>query len=447
MKRTCIASLVLFMSIFVNSPAMCASLKIISPNGGETPVIGKPVKIQWSAVGIKAKVRLVLLKGGQEVGIIADGLNAKAASYSWTAGQYAGGTAAVGQDYKVRICTVNNQYCAMSNGFFALRTGMPSHIQSVQPSAKTRPALMRERPKIHPAGTLLSQINITSPVANERYRAETPIPVTWDRNSVKHPELHLYLLDGQGNEMERKQIPNTGQYNGLVITKDYTFPGWKFQVKLVATNPGTADTTQTGNSGFFTLRPLKETITLQRTGKVTNTFRSKLHSDDEADCLFAPTLWNGRQPVAGEIKIGHSHLEGKHKKCYYSAAYYFRGHAHFDLNEIKGKEILDATLYLTDSGYEARVPDGTLATNEQLDTKCEIYLDGAGFAKGVLASFFPPGEGKIKSVNVIEAVRYWAGGNANEGLLFKHTLEQVLYVPTACIKYYKNLSLEVRYID
>ncbi len=450
MKKTCIVLLMLFMSVFLNGPAMGASLKIISPNGGETLVIGSPVKIQWSAVGIKEKVRLILVKGNQEIGIIADELKAKPSSYSWAAGQHKGGAAASGQDYKVRICTVKNKYPAMSKGFFTLRTSVLSHLQQAQPSDKVHPAATHP-PVTSQRNSMIRDISfpikITSPVANERYKAETPIPVKWDQNSVKYPELHLYLLDGQGKEIISKKISNTGQYNDLTLGGEYTFPGWKFQVKLVATKPGTLDAAQTGSSGFFTLRSLRETMTLKRTGSVKNTFRSEPWSDGHEDCLFAPPLWNGRQPVAGEIKIGHSLMEGKYKKCYYSAAYYFRGHAHFDFNEIKGKEIIEATLSLTDSGYEARVPDGTLATNEELITKCEIYLDGAGFGQGVIASFFPPGEGNTRSVDVTKAAQYWAKGKPNEGLLFKHTLEKVKYVHSACIKYYKNLRLEIKYID
>lgn len=90
----------------VNPP----TLTITSPNGGETWISGNIQAITWSSsdVGSSALCSLELYKDNVRLGNIASGLSLADGTYSWTVGQYIGGTAPVGNDYKVRIAILGD---------------------------------------------------------------------------------------------------------------------------------------------------------------------------------------------------------------------------------------------------------------------------------------------------------------------------------------------------
>ena len=90
----------------VNPP----TLTITSPNGGETWISGNIQAITWSSsdVGAGALCSLELYKNNTRLGNIATGLSLADGTYSWTVGQYIGGTAPVGNDYKVRIAIISD---------------------------------------------------------------------------------------------------------------------------------------------------------------------------------------------------------------------------------------------------------------------------------------------------------------------------------------------------
>jgi hypothetical protein len=438
--------LALVFPVFAAAAAMGASLKIVSPNGGETLVIGAPAAIQWSATGISEKVRLILFKGGKKFGIIADGLNASPSSYSWTAGQYSGGTAAAGTDYQVRIRTLSDSHNDLSNNFFALQApSSPPGLQFDPEHLK----LKRIDPKN--LGALSAKIAITSPAAGGQYTAGQPLPVAWNKNIGFTADLHLYLLDDQGEELQHVfPVANTGQYNGLVPGMQYTWPGRKFQVELAAVNPNTQSVLQ-GASGFFSILapPPQQPVvrTLARNGETETTHTRQYQDQGMPECLSASHPAPGRQPGSREIKVGHHVRSGRHGECDWYEAYYFHGHVNFDLDEVKGKQVLEAKLLVSLSGFQQLNPQGDLATNEECDSNCDVYIKGAGYSEGKLASFSIFSEGEKQSLDVTKAVQYWAAGNANDGLLFSAKLSQSKYANSVCLKYYSTMFLTVRYVD
>ena len=52
------------------------TLKLTSPDGQENWQLGSVHAITWTATGISQKVKLILLKDGAKVGLIADDLDA-----------------------------------------------------------------------------------------------------------------------------------------------------------------------------------------------------------------------------------------------------------------------------------------------------------------------------------------------------------------------------------
>jgi hypothetical protein len=100
-------NLIVFMGICFSFLARAQSLRIVSPNGGESWQAGTVQAITWTATGIPAaaKVRLTLFQNGHKVGVIAANQDAGATGshYDWTVGQYVGGSVEPGVGYKIFI--------------------------------------------------------------------------------------------------------------------------------------------------------------------------------------------------------------------------------------------------------------------------------------------------------------------------------------------------------
>lgn len=92
---------------------------VTAPKGGETLYSGSNSNITWNAVSISGKVRLTLWKDMVQVGIIADNLNASPGSYSWTVGNYIGGTA-LGIGYRVKVEAIGTSIFGGSDGPFEI---------------------------------------------------------------------------------------------------------------------------------------------------------------------------------------------------------------------------------------------------------------------------------------------------------------------------------------
>jgi hypothetical protein len=106
MQRVCFFC----MAFFAASIVFPADLELSAPNGGENLVRGRIQMITWRAQGVQGNVRLILLREGERLGIIADSIAASAGSFSWTVGSYKRGatleTAAIGGGYKIRVKAV-----------------------------------------------------------------------------------------------------------------------------------------------------------------------------------------------------------------------------------------------------------------------------------------------------------------------------------------------------
>jgi hypothetical protein len=121
MKRTeCVA--IACLALAVGSSA--ATLTVTSPNGGENWAQGSPHPITWTAAGVSGKVKLVLFKAGVKFGDIASDVPASQQNYSWVVGNSDGGMAPAGNDYKVKVRTLDNTVVDLSNGTFTI--GPPS---------------------------------------------------------------------------------------------------------------------------------------------------------------------------------------------------------------------------------------------------------------------------------------------------------------------------------
>jgi hypothetical protein len=97
------------------------TITVTHPNGGENIVLGSEVEITWTASETTGMFRIVLIRGSSPLGTIIRNLPPGTRSYAWTAGEYEGGTAPWGTNYRIRVREERGTSAAdRSNNFFTL---------------------------------------------------------------------------------------------------------------------------------------------------------------------------------------------------------------------------------------------------------------------------------------------------------------------------------------
>jgi hypothetical protein len=150
MKKT-----IWFFMLAVLSASMIpgASLTLIQPNGGELCLGQENFQIQWTAVGIDEKIKLVLFRNDVWIASIVENLNSAGSPYFWKVGQYIGGTALAGAGYKIRIRTMSNGIDDYSDAPFALKTSSPPCLPQGAAAAVSPPLLLcrcdKGKPAVH----------------------------------------------------------------------------------------------------------------------------------------------------------------------------------------------------------------------------------------------------------------------------------------------------------
>ncbi len=124
MKRTGIIALAVVVVLLYTIIASAGCLTVNSPNGGESWVLGSVHNITWTNTCGKA-VKIVLRKGAAKIGNIVTNIPANQTVFPWTVGNYQGGTAGTGTDYKVLVKTMDNSAKDASNAYFSITSGSP----------------------------------------------------------------------------------------------------------------------------------------------------------------------------------------------------------------------------------------------------------------------------------------------------------------------------------
>jgi len=101
------------------------TLALTSPNGGESWASGTLQNITWSAPGFSGTLYIGILKDGALLGVIAKNIDVTAGSYTWTVGQYIGGTAPVDSGYTVGIKLKDTGTKDISDAAFDITAGPP----------------------------------------------------------------------------------------------------------------------------------------------------------------------------------------------------------------------------------------------------------------------------------------------------------------------------------
>ncbi len=113
--------------VLAAATAAAQSVTVQSPNGGEQWKAGTSHAITWVLTGpTKASaLDIVLIKGSTELGFIAQNVPVSPTTYTWTVGQYVGGPAQGGTNYKVGIRETGSTEQDTSNAFFSITPTIP----------------------------------------------------------------------------------------------------------------------------------------------------------------------------------------------------------------------------------------------------------------------------------------------------------------------------------
>jgi len=159
-------------------------LNVNSPNGGEFWAPGNTEKIEWSYYydgGIPDKllsVKLELLVDNSPLGVIASSLPIHSGYYDWVVGEYMGGTAPNGMNYKIKI-TANEDTSVfdLSNQSFSILDSSSTPI-----------------------------INVTTPEGGEEWRIGNSYVINWATMNIS-----------DGANMNIKLIQNNNKYIGEIV--------------------------------------------------------------------------------------------------------------------------------------------------------------------------------------------------------------------------------------
>ena len=126
------------------------SLKIVSPNGGETWNLESTQVISWTYTGMPdgTRVKLLLFLNGSPGGTIAPDLPVGQKTYSWKVGALqGGGQAAAADGYKVRIKAISQTWFDQTNGKFEIAAAAKGPF-ILAPRHPDTPAPLLFKPKL-----------------------------------------------------------------------------------------------------------------------------------------------------------------------------------------------------------------------------------------------------------------------------------------------------------
>ena len=412
-----------------------ASLKLNQPNGGETLTLGQTCPIAWTAVGVAQKVKLVLANvNGVPVGVIAENVAAGASPFSWTVGQFQGGTASPGS-YRIRVKVMSGPLEDLSDGVFTIKTAAAGIQQDI-------PRL--EKSISHAALQAKAQsIEVLEPAAGSKWAEEGTFVIRWKTFLKKIPRIELYNYNGTQQVAMINHNVFIGQYrdDGLyeyswrIPKGTYKWPGY-YTIRVSAENGE-----HEGFSGKFhidmALNMVEKNYNLE--GSVDNRahrhYSYKCSSVDRNGTAFPPG------PGAGIMRVGWENSWkqwGVGNYCHRQLCFAYRSFVTFDVSAFaKGRIIEKATLYL--SKESTHYSDGTSASNEDHPGHCASKLFR------VLAPWSSPfdvqadliGDGTAGTFDVTAIVRDWALKGGNHGLMLVGRDESYRKNNEECISYYR----------
>ncbi len=189
-------------------PPSLSMLVLSSPNGGESWVTGTQHDITWNRSNdMTGFITIDLYRGGtsaqNKIGTIASGISVTTGKYSWTVGNYQGGTTPAGNNYRVIISAGGKT--DPSNGPFTI-------VPKLASAPPVSPSLDKDLKKTE-IPTSLKRIYFTYPRRGDSFHKGIGYKVTWKSFNLNDAKLKLELWDNQEATLIQtiNGIENTGE--------------------------------------------------------------------------------------------------------------------------------------------------------------------------------------------------------------------------------------------
>jgi hypothetical protein len=210
----------------LTSAATTPTIRVTSPNGGETWQRGTSQTVTWSYTGSPGStVKIVLLKAGVEVGIINGSVSigtSGTGSYSWLISS--SGSGGTGSDYKIKVQSISTPIVNdTSDNNFNLT------------SAATTPT-----------------IRVTSPNGGETWQRGTSQTVTWSYTGSPGSTVKIVLLKAGADVGTIKSSVSIGtggmgSYSWLISSSGSGGTGSDYKVKVQSISQPTVNDTSNNN--------------------------------------------------------------------------------------------------------------------------------------------------------------------------------------------------------
>ena len=423
------------------APLAAQSVMVVSPNGGESWVLGSSHNITWTPTNAgNIKVDIILRNSGGKVGVIKSQVALSAGLWTWmSVGKLEDGTiVAPGTDYIVRIRNTANTVTDDSNNAFSI---------------------------VASSGTPTLQLLI--PNGGESWTRGHTMNITWKaENWTGTVQLSLFLNGVYKGIIAPSRPSSPGTYlwsvgttsNGLAdfdsryrvsVTRTYAGPLVP-QVALGDKSDGDFSISVLKIAGPVHMETAKLAKTVTLGGAIANSYHGQLDESNNSGCFH--TTGTGPEPDPfPQMRTGYSNYH-KGGYCWESYRYAYRCILKFDLSQIKG-QITNARIDMQCTGTDST--DGTPYCDGTV-----LVLDGPGTgftAPSHLFTYLPSmGEtmnnGVIKvsgpniQITVTDLVKAWIGGQQpNFGIVFTGNNESYSENNNRCISTF-HAVLQVTYV-
>jgi hypothetical protein len=301
------------------------TLKLNSPNGGESWTIGTQKNITWTATNVSGSLRILLGKNNSLIGVIAKNLNPAVGLYTWTVGNYEGGKVLPGPGYQMRIQVQGGSIHDDIDGTFSIRM---AQIPSGKPS-------------------VLNRVTITRPNPASNWKIYEKQDINWE--AFPKPE-YFYLELYNYNGTKRVEAIFEGPiepYSGNKYRYNWNIPNImsepdlaKYKIKILAvTSAGPLD----AFSGMFSIaKPWEKKHVVLNAALLINPILEKSGCDK---WFYQPA-----QEKPGKARVGHYFFSQYAPPDDRWCGHIFRSRFQFPLDHLKGKVklLLEAKLHMKD---------------------------------------------------------------------------------------------------
>jgi hypothetical protein len=399
-------SVYLAILVIISSVAAAQSITVKSPNGGEKWTLGAMKQITWTTSGIKNTLKITLWRNGQQVGKIKGDQDPKTGFLNWAVGSYEGGTAPVGDGYKIRIRENVTNIVDDSNNTFTILGKI-----TINPAlAKNIAAAMVPK--------------VTQPHKGTNWKEGETETIRWE-TPLKPPfKVELYNYNGKKKVRDcMGMVKSEGgtKYSMMwkIPTDVYQWPG-NYTIRVSQGNIA-------GLSDMFHISKALNIKTYTFSATTVNKVKERWYKPDK-DVFTAKIDPSAADPGPGKMRVGY---ENHNTEDLYTG-FIYRSWVYFNLGNLKGL-----------------VSKATLSFKHFMGCQFTpgVYVLDQKWSGDPLALFSISCSKINPSANLGLMVNGWISKGNNYGLVFVGPNESFQHNNNQCVGFFEDVRLTVEIIE